>query len=187
MIIHSEVTMEKTLVGVEKYSIGKWCFQIVLGSLVIGLFAQLRLSLPFSPVPFTGQTFAIMGIGAILGSKKGGTAALLYLIEGAFGWPVFAGGSGGILHFMGPTGGYLLTYPLVSYFVGKIYENELLKPWTKVSIILYISTLQLSTGSLWLAYFVGLKQAYLQGFFPFILLEFSKVGMVWTLIRGGKR
>lgn len=100
---------------------------------------------------------------------------------------MFAGGAGSILYFMGPTGGYLLTYPLVSFFIGKIYENETLNPWAKISLILYISTLQLSTGSLWLAYFVGLKQAYLQGFFHFILLEFSKVGMVWTLTRGGKK
>lgn len=73
--------MEKTLTRINGYSIGKLCFQILIGSLVIGLFAQLKLPLPFSPVPLTGQTFAVMGVGAILGSKKGGAAALLYLIE----------------------------------------------------------------------------------------------------------
>lgn len=178
--------MEKTLSRQDLSSFGVTALQVFLGSLCIALFAQIEIPLPFSHVPFTGQTVAVMGVGAFLGGKKGGAAALLYLGEGAIGWPVFAGGAGGFIHFLGATGGYLLTYPAMSYFVGKSLENKVLKAWVKLCLMAYLSILQLSTGSLWLAYFVGLKEAYLQGFFPFVLLEFSKIGMVWAFIRKGR-
>ncbi|MCP5505273.1 MAG: biotin transporter BioY [Chlamydiales bacterium] len=179
--------MERTLNKEYFYPLCTTLAQVMIGSLVIALLAQISIALPFSLVPFTGQTLGVMGVGAFLGSKKGGAASLLYLVEGAIGWPVFAGGVGGVTYFLGATGGYLLTYPLVSYYVGKTYENQALKAWEKLGLLTYISVLQLSTGSLWLASFLGIKQAYLSGFSPFILLELCKVGMVWTLIKRGRK
>ncbi len=70
-------------------------FLVVAGSAVTAIAAQFRLDLPFTPVPITGQTFAVLLVGAVLGSRLGGAALMTYWTEGAIGLPVFAGGTGG--------------------------------------------------------------------------------------------
>ena len=75
------------------------------GSALISLCAQI--SVPFFPVPLTLQTFAVFLIGLSFGWRLGGITVALYLLEGALGLPVFAGGKGGLVVFMGPTAGYL--------------------------------------------------------------------------------
>ncbi len=78
---------------------------LVLGaSLFMALMARIALPLPFSPVPVTGQTFAVLLVGAVLGSRLGTLGVLAYIAEGAAGMPVFAGG-GGFAYLLGPTGG----------------------------------------------------------------------------------
>ncbi len=86
---------------------------VVLGSALVALSAQLSVALPpsISPVPVTGQTFAILLVGALYGSKRGVATVLAYLAEGLVGLPVFAGGSGGAHHLLGPTGGYVHIRP----------------------------------------------------------------------------
>lgn len=155
--------------------------KIVLASLLIGVCAQIRISVPFSLVAFTGQTFAVMLVGAMLGSHRGCMAATLYLIEGALGLPVFAGGSSGLVHFFGPTGGYLLSYPLMTFSIGYIMKSRSMGLLAKGGWVSLISCAQLGVGALWLALFVGLKSAMIQGFFPFVLLDLCKVGMVLKL------
>lgn len=94
------------------------------GSLLVALCAQLSFYLPFSPVPVTGQTFAVLLIGATFGPRRAAAALLLYLMEGAAGLPVFApGGAPGLLRFAGPTAGYLLSYPLAAYALGWLMER----------------------------------------------------------------
>src|SRR5256884_8621353 len=78
-------------------------------SLLTALAAQIVI--PIGPVPITGQTFAVLLTGALLGSRLGAMAMIIYLIEGASGLPFFYGGHGGISHILGPTGGYLLAFP----------------------------------------------------------------------------
>lgn len=77
------------------------------GSVLIALMAQLSLRLPWTPVPITGQTLAVLLEAAALGARRGASAVALYLCMGATGMPVFALGGGGIAHLLGPTGGYL--------------------------------------------------------------------------------
>src|SRR5579864_2125911 len=76
-------------------------------SLLTAVLAQIRIPLPFTPVPLTGQTFAVLLAGAALGSRRGFLSQALYLAEGAAGLPVFAGAVGSLAHLFGPTGGYL--------------------------------------------------------------------------------
>src|SRR5690242_2913818 len=83
---------------------------ILLGSLFIAMLAQIEIRLPFTPVPITGQTFGVLLVGAALGSKRGATALLLYLIEGALGLPFFAGGASGLRILTGATAGYLIGF-----------------------------------------------------------------------------
>src|ERR1044071_3526248 len=90
-------------------------------SLLTALAAQIVI--PVGPVPITAQTFAVLLTGALLGSRLGSMALIAYLIEGAVGLPFFYGGSGGLLHLMGPTGGYLIAFPAAAYITGAFAEH----------------------------------------------------------------
>ncbi len=80
--------------------------------------ASIKIPLGFTPVPITLQTLAVLLSGAVLGPYYGALAMILYLLAGAIGLPVFAGGSGGIASILGPTGGYLLSYPVAAFVIG---------------------------------------------------------------------
>ena len=96
---------------------------IVGASLVTALAAQIAIPLPWTPVPITGQTFAVLLTGATLGSRRGALAMLLYLAQGAAGLPVFAEFSGGVAKLLGPTGGYLLAFPIAAFVTGALAER----------------------------------------------------------------
>src|SRR5256885_3813912 len=100
-----------------------WKLALVLaGSALIALAAQVRIPLPFSPVPVTGQTFAVLLVAAALG-RLGLASVIAYLIEGAAGLPVFAGGTFGVTTIVGPTGGYLIGFALAAAIVGSAAEQ----------------------------------------------------------------
>src|SRR6476661_7378323 len=89
---------------------------VISASLFVALCARVTLPLPFTPVPLTLQNFGVLLAGLALGSRRGFAALALYLAEGAFGMPVFNPlGLGGMAQLLGPTGGYLLAYPLVAF------------------------------------------------------------------------
>src|SRR5438128_11268470 len=95
---------------------------LIIGfSLLTALSAQVVV--PIGPIPIAGQTFAVLLTGALLGSRLGAMAMIAYLIEGASGLPFFAGGHGGLLHLMGPTGGYLIAFPAAAYVTGAFAEH----------------------------------------------------------------
>jgi len=95
---------------------------VIVFSLFIAAAAQF--SIQIGPVPITGQSFAILLTGALLGSRLGTAAVIAYLIEGAVGLPFFApGGAPGILRFFGPTGGYLVAFPAAAFITGAFAEH----------------------------------------------------------------
>ena len=95
---------------------------LVIGfSLLTALAAQVVI--PIGPVPITGQTFAVLLTGALLGPRLGAMAMIAYLIEGASGLPFFAGGQFGLVHLMGPTGGYLVAFPAAAFITGAFAEH----------------------------------------------------------------
>lgn len=95
---------------------------LVIGfSLLTALAAQVVI--PIGPIPITGQTFAVLLTGALLGSRLGAMAMIAYLVEGASGLPFFYGGQGGLLHLLGPTGGYLIAFPAAAYITGAFAEH----------------------------------------------------------------
>jgi biotin transport system substrate-specific component len=97
---------------------------VVIGSALMALCAHVSLPLLFNPVPLTLQTFGVMVIALTLGANRGAAALALYLLEGAAGLPVFSpAGPGGIAQIIGPTGGFLMSYPLVAYVIGKTFEK----------------------------------------------------------------
>ncbi|MBI5647511.1 MAG: biotin transporter BioY [Ignavibacteriae bacterium] len=94
----------------------------------IGGFALLtavgaQIAIPTVPVPFTLQTVFVLLSGAVLGARRGAAAQLAYLAMGAAGLPVFAGFSGTFVHLLGPTGGYLLAFPLAAFATGFLFEK----------------------------------------------------------------
>lgn len=96
---------------------------VVGASIVTGIAAQLAVPLPWTPVPLTGQTFAVLLTGALLGSTRGFLAQGLYLLEGAAGLPVFAGGDSGVMKLIGPTAGYLLAFPFAAAVTGALAQR----------------------------------------------------------------
>jgi biotin transport system substrate-specific component len=99
---------------------------VVAASLFVALCARVTVPLlPFTPVPLTLQNFGVLLVGLLLGSRKGFAALALYLMEGASGLPVFSiAGQGGIAQLLGPTGGYLLAYPLAAGLAGWMMERS---------------------------------------------------------------
>ena len=94
---------------------------VIVFSLFIAACAQF--SIQIGPVPITGQSFAVLLTGALLGSRLGAAAVIAYLIEGALGLPFFAGGGAGLLRFFGPTGGYLIAFPAAAFVTGAFAEH----------------------------------------------------------------
>jgi len=125
-------------------------------SCLTGLFAQLRIQLPFSPVPITLQTIAVLGSGVVLGPVYGCISQVLYVSLGVVGVNWFAGKAGGIETIMGPTGGYLIGFVLAAFFSGFL-QGKLLSEknsfWKVTAGLLIINCL--------LIYGFGLVQLYL--------------------------
>src|ERR1700757_4990183 len=97
---------------------------VVGASFLMGILGRFSVPLPFSPVPLTLANLGVLFIALTLGSRRAGAAMLLYLAEGAMGLPVFSpAGPGGILQILGPTGGYLMAYPVAAFAAGWIAEH----------------------------------------------------------------
>lgn len=98
--------------------------RVAAGNVLLVLCAWLALPLPWTPVPITGQTFGVMLVAALLGSRRGVIVLALYLLEGAAGLPVFQPfGAPGAARLLGPTAGYLLAYPLTAFVIGWLVER----------------------------------------------------------------
>ena len=161
---------------------------LVLGaSLVIAMSAQVAIQLPFSPVPITGQTMAVLLVGALLGSRRGALAVLAYIAEGLAGLPVFAGGAAGLARLFGPTGGYLVGFVAAAFLVGWLAERgwdrrfgTTLAAMTLGNLVIY------SVGAVWLAVFVGgLSGAWSLGVLPFLPGDTLKIVLAAVLLPGG--
>jgi biotin transport system substrate-specific component len=154
---------------------------IVGFSLLTAAMAQWSIALPYTRVPLTGQTFAVLLSGAVLGWRRGFLSQALYLAEGAAGLPVFAGGAGTALHLLGPTGGYLWSFPLAAGLVGWLVERGASRAsWKLAGALVLADGLILFLGSWWLhTYFhVPYAQALLLGFYPFLIADILKVVLV---------
>jgi len=159
---------------------------IVGGSLLIGLCAHAKVWLPFSPVPVTGQTFAVLIIGALLGARRGCLAVLAYITEGAAGLPVFAVGACSAA-LLGPTGGYLFGFIPAAYITGRLAE----KGWdrrigTTVLAMIFGNLAIYTFGLLWLCCLTGFgTMALTLGLYPFIMGDLVKIILAATLLPAG--
>jgi biotin transport system substrate-specific component len=162
----------------------EWAKQagIVIGaSLFVALCARVTVPLPFTPVPLTMQNFGVLAVGLMLGSRRGFAALALYLAEGAAGLPVFSPSllGGGIAQILGPTGGFLMAYPLVAFVAGWIYEKSSTRRFAWAALSCVAAELVLFAGGLgWLALEThSIAMALRLGLYWFIFAEVIKVSM----------
>jgi biotin transport system substrate-specific component len=139
---------------------------LIIGfSILTAVFAQIAISLPFTTVPITGQTFAVLLTGAALGSRRGAASMGLYMAWGLIGIPVFAPAGGA--HFIFPwvgtanlvwnitSGGYIVGFIFAAYFVGMLAERNWDRGWKVNIAMLGGNVLVYIFGLAWLAYAIG--------------------------------
>lgn len=161
----------------------KTFFQILAASGLISLCSQIKVDLPFTPIPLTLQTLAVMLLGANLGSRKSAWAILLYYAQILAGLPVLSGGMSDPLIFFGPKGGYVLGFFLQAYVMGRFVEKM---PWSRPMTLLIggISAcgVQMALGICMLAQFVGWNVVWTMGLLPFLPGEILKILIIcWGL------
>ncbi|HVS81271.1 MAG TPA: biotin transporter BioY [Pyrinomonadaceae bacterium] len=121
--MHTFVAKSETLLGVAlaPLDVVRQVGLVIGFSLLTAAAAQVVI--PIGPIPITGQTFVVLLTGALLGSRLGALAMIAYLVEGASGLPFFFGGHFGLAHLVGPTGGYLISFPAAAYVTGAFAEH----------------------------------------------------------------
>jgi biotin transport system substrate-specific component len=159
-----------------------------------GLLAQVKIPLPFTPVPFTGQVFAMLLAGVLLGSRWGGASMAIYAGLGMIGLPWFSGWTAGL----GATAGYIVGFipaaMFVGHFAGKLVGSRRLL--SMVGLMMVATLLYYIPGVFWLAFWlqsagiasIGLPDLLMMGIAPFILVDVMKAvaaGLVAFTITAG--
>ncbi len=159
----------------------------VVGSLLIAASAQA--SVPMWPVPITLQTMAVAVVAGLLGWRLGVAAVLLYLAQGALGAPVFAHGSLGVGHLIGPTGGYLFGFVGAAFVIGWLAElGAMRRVWTAVSAMLVGDVVVLTLGAAWLSVMLPEKSFIASGVAPFVIGAVIKSACAGVIVwRAGDR
>jgi biotin transport system substrate-specific component len=172
--------------------------RIAAATILLGLCAHIVIPLPWTPVPITGQTFGVLLVGVLLGARRGGLALLLYLLEGAAGLPVFQPlGLAGAARFVGPTTGYLISYPLAALVTGWMVERgteiaaaraekSRSSTFALVGGLISGDAIIFAGGCAWLAvgWGLGWKLALQQGALPFVPGEIIKIVMIMAAVGG---
>jgi biotin transport system substrate-specific component len=153
--------------------------------------AQVSLPLPFTPVPFTLQPMIVLLGGAALGSRLGMSSQVLYLAAGIAGLPVFAASAvlpPGLGRLLGPTGGYLLSYPLAAFVTGWLAERSFDRRYvTSLTAMTCGLAIIFTCGVLWLAAFarpagIGLEAALRTGLYPFLPADVIKIAIASAIL-----
>ncbi|WP_116592037.1 biotin transporter BioY [Methanobrevibacter thaueri] len=150
-----------------------------------GIMAQIIIPLPWTPVPITAQTFAVLCSGLFLGKKYGCLSQILYVVLGIAFIPWFGGMTGGLEVFLGSTGGFLIGFIIASYFIGLITEKYAhARSFTKMALVIGIANFALIyiPGLAGLALFlgfqgtsVGIIDLLMMGLIPFIAGDIVKI------------
>ena len=149
---------------------------VVAFSLITAGCAQIAFYV--GPVPITGQTFAVLLSGALLGSRRGALSQLAYLAQGACGLPVFAAGHSGLPYMLGPTGGYLAGFVAAAFVVGLLAERGWDRQlWTMAAAMLAGNAVLYVFGLLRLTAFIPSGSLLSIGLYTFIPGEFIKMAL----------
>ncbi len=177
-----------------------WDALLVLAfAALMPLLARVAIPLPFTPVPITGQTFGVLLAGALLGPRRAALAMLVYLAEGLAGLPVFAGGASawspsraGVPVIVGPSAGYLFSYPFAAFAVGLLAERGWDRRFRRAAAAMLVGEAVIYLGGLpWLALYVGADRTVPLGLLPFVpgdavklLLAAAALPWAWRLLPG---
>jgi biotin transport system substrate-specific component len=159
-------------------------FAVVLGAVLVAIAAQVSIPLPGTPVPLTLQPLAVLVVGGLLGPALGAASLVLYLALGAAGVPVFTPyGLPGIARLVGPTGGYLLAYPVAAFAVGKLAGDG--RRWGPLALALLAGLVLIHLGGVaQLLILTGSAASALRlGTLPFLLGDLLKVALALVLLR----
>ena len=187
-----------------KYEVFRWRYELSVAkklALAIGfagltgLFAQMRIMLPWSPVPVTGQTFAVLLAGVLLGKQWGGISLAIYAGLGAAGLPWFSSWSGGMGHLAGPTGGYIIGFILAALFLGYFTDTYIRSRsfLSMLALMLFANFVLIYVPGLfqlglWLKLVNGEPVAFTtllsMGAIPFIAGDITKAVMAAAMARG---
>ena len=150
-----------------------------------GIMAQIIIPLPWTPVPITAQTFAVLCSGLFLGKKYGCLSQILYVVLGIAFIPWFGGMTGGLEVFLGSTGGFLIGFIIASYFIGLITEKYAhARSFTKMALVIGIANVALiyipglAGRALFLGFqgtTVGIIDLLMMGLIPFIAGDIVKI------------
>lgn len=160
-------------------------------ALLTAVLAQVRIPLGFTPVPITGQTFAVLLAGAALGARRGAASQALYVALGAIGLPFFAGGDGGWAVATGPTAGYLVGFVVAAALVGHLAEQGQDRRMASAIPAFVAGTVVIhSLGAAWLAHSLGIpltgeagaSSAISLGVAPFIVGDVVKAAAAGLLL-----
>jgi biotin transport system substrate-specific component len=151
---------------------------VALGALLVAVAAQVVVPVPFTPVPMTLQPLAVLVVGALLGAAAGASALVLYIALGALGFPVFAAGGSGVLHLIGPTGGYLLAFPVAAGVTGAMVSAAPSSVF-RVLLACAIGMVIIHAGGVAQLALLGGDpgMAFRIGFVPFLTGDLVKVGL----------
>jgi biotin transport system substrate-specific component len=145
---------------------------VVTFAILTALSAKIALPVPGTAVPFTFQPMVVLLGGALLGARLGSASAVLYLTSGAVGLPVFALPGAGLAYLLGPTGGYLLAYPVAAFVAGSIVGGSNLR--NAIGFLLGFGVIY-AGGVSWLTILNGWSAALMLGLVPFVLADLVKV------------
>ncbi|HEX6941506.1 MAG TPA: biotin transporter BioY [Gemmatimonadaceae bacterium] len=159
---------------------------VAAGSLLIAAAAQMKVFLPFTPVPVTGQTFAVLLIAALYGARRGAATAMTYIAMGLMGLPVFSAAPPGPAALISPTAGYLAGFVAAAWVTGSLSEKGWdRKPWTAALAMAIGSGVIFACGLLWLGRFTGWANVLQTGLFPFIPGDLLKIGLATLVLPAG--
>jgi biotin transport system substrate-specific component len=169
--------------AVNQGRIARYGAAVGLGALAVAISAQVLVPVPFSPVPMTLQPLAVLAVGGLIGAAGGVSALLLYLVLGVLGLPVFAAGGSGILHLTGPTGGYLLAFPVAAGLTGAL-TGRMPRSIVRVLLACLAGMLIIHVGGVAQLAALGGNPAIAMkvGFVPFFTGDLLKVGLAAALI-----
>lgn len=157
-----------------------------LGTLVLIACTQIRIPLPFTPVPITGQTFAVLAWPLLFGYRIGVASVASYLVLGALGAPVFAGFES-LAALWGPTSGYLIGFAISAVVIGRLRDAGVTNSLVGLtSTIVAGQAIILLCGSLALSTFVGTENAIAMGVAPFLAGDVIKTILLVAMIRSAK-
>jgi biotin transport system substrate-specific component len=164
---------------------------VLAGSAFVAISAQIALPLYFTPIPLTLQTFAVLLLGLLLSPRLAAGTLFAYLAEGALGLPVFAANPpmSGLAHLLGPTGGYLLAYPLAAALASVLWRRSR-GGFTTAALSATAGSLAiLGCGALWLTVLTHASalNALTLGVFPFLPGDALKIVAAATLATGFRR